>query len=394
MLEEPLGPVHILGDLIQPFVNPRGLAVVAFFVIVGLPVCLSMATSVRVSPATYCALKVSALHFLYRISYSQVLDVMLYTVFQQRRPCACSWAGGPYQQVGSTYGMPSGDSMAGALFAAWLWDCAATSARASRTQTVTTRFAALILGTSVMLERMSWGWHSLAQTSTGASMGVLLYFWSTRAPLYMCIVETIVLLPTSFFFLFRDPARAEWAVAGVSVNGGFTNNLLAWLIWGWAFQILSVVLIARHFSALGVLTRMRSSLHTTLALLSHCQAHYQLGDTAPENGHTRGPPASELLHPRDSDAQSCVPSESVSQRGEGRGHPPPHTHTHLSHDLSADSSYAFTSGHFCDDVHGDAMEYALLTDLPTTLLVSALCASLIALQAAETHFAFIASWGL
>ena len=31
-----------------------------------------------------------------------------------------------------------------------------------------------------------------------------------------------------------------------------------------------------------------------------------IGDTAPENGHTRGPPASELLHPRDSDAQSCV----------------------------------------------------------------------------------------
>ena len=209
------------------------------------------ATSVRVSPATYMALKVSALHLLYRISYSQALffffvsyffahlDVMLFAACKQWRACwffslfsflfspfhvmlytrysirrsnkrqACSfflfffptfpppysrcltWCctrcsnnggrvcvrgvadpiarsvssslsffftkereeiptflimclvfirGGPclfpcffsQKKVGSTYGMPSGDSMAGALFAGWLWDCSA-SAR-TRTQ--------------------------------------------------------------------------------------------------------------------------------------------------------------------------------------------------------------------------------------------------------------------
>ena len=100
-----------------------------------------------------------------------------------------------------------------------------------------TRLLALAIVLSVMVERISWGWHSLAQTCTGASMGVLLYFWSTRTPLYLALVETAVLLPTSFFFLFRDPARPEWAVAGVTLAGGNLNNLMAWLLWGWAFQV-------------------------------------------------------------------------------------------------------------------------------------------------------------
>ncbi len=100
-----------------------------------------------------------------------------------------------------------------------------------------TRLLALAIVLSVMVERISWGWHSLAQTCTGASMGVLLYLWSTRTPLYLALVETAVLLPTSFFFLFRDPARAEWAGAGVTLAGGNLNNLMAWLLWGWAFQV-------------------------------------------------------------------------------------------------------------------------------------------------------------
>ena len=140
--------------------------------------------------------------------------------------------------------------------------------------------------------------------------------------------------------------------------------------------------MVRHFCALGILTRMRSSLHTTLALLSHCQAHYQLGDTTPGNDPNSGP-GSALLHPRDTDALSSVPSESVSQRGGGAGggrHTHIHTHTEHHHDLSGDTSFAFTSGHFCDEVTGDAREYTLLVDLRCTLQVAALCASLVVLQ--------------
>ena len=125
-----MGAAHIAGDLIQPFVNPRGLAVAAALFIIGLPLCVRSSSSFSISPASYTTAKLSALHFLFRMSYSQVrgellscpsecrrvmriqirmphsqvLDVMLYTVFRQRRPCTCSWDGGAFAQVGSTYG--------------------------------------------------------------------------------------------------------------------------------------------------------------------------------------------------------------------------------------------------------------------------------------------------
>ena len=130
LMEEHLGAAHIAGDLIQPFVNPRGLAVAAALFIIGLPLCVRSSSSFSISPASYTTAKLSALHFLFRMSYSQVrgellscpsecrrvmriqirmphsqvLDVMLYTVFRQRRPCTCSWDGGAFAQVGSTYG--------------------------------------------------------------------------------------------------------------------------------------------------------------------------------------------------------------------------------------------------------------------------------------------------
>ena len=63
----------------------------------------------------------------------------------------------------------------------------------------------------VMTERMSWGWHSLGQTSAGASLGVLLYFWSTRVPLYLAVMETLITIPLSLALLLLDPARLEWA---------------------------------------------------------------------------------------------------------------------------------------------------------------------------------------
>lgn len=90
----------------------------AFIFILGFPLAASSSSglvSKVLSPSAYCCIKVSAIHFLYRASYSLVLDVMLYTVFRQRRPCQCSWNGGDPVQVGSHYGMPSGDSMVGGI---------------------------------------------------------------------------------------------------------------------------------------------------------------------------------------------------------------------------------------------------------------------------------------
>ena len=54
-------------------------------------------------------------------------------------------------------------------------------------------------------------------------------------------------------------------------SGTNTNNLLAWLIWGWAFQLFAVMLLIRHFSALGVLGRMTHSLKDALRACSLAQ---------------------------------------------------------------------------------------------------------------------------
>ena len=45
---------------------------------------------------------------------------------------------------------------------------------------------------------------------------------------------------------------------------GGNTNLLSWIVWGLAFQLLSAILILRHFCALGILGRMSKSLTATL----------------------------------------------------------------------------------------------------------------------------------
>ena len=53
-------------------------------------------------------------------------------------------------QLGSTYGMPSGDSMSAALFAAWIWDMAASSSSSSITATTSTSMRVVAVRCSVL----------------------------------------------------------------------------------------------------------------------------------------------------------------------------------------------------------------------------------------------------
>eukprot|EP00287_Rhodomonas_sp_CCMP768_P028281 CAMPEP_0202846866 /NCGR_PEP_ID=MMETSP1389-20130828/73959_1 /ASSEMBLY_ACC=CAM_ASM_000865 /TAXON_ID=302021 /ORGANISM="Rhodomonas sp., Strain CCMP768" /LENGTH=136 /DNA_ID=CAMNT_0049524493 /DNA_START=79 /DNA_END=485 /DNA_ORIENTATION=- len=135
------------------------MGAIGAFLVVALPLVCSSSRTVRLSPSAYCAVKLSAIHFLYRTSYALALDVALYAVFQQRRPCSCSFNGGDYKQVGSTYGMPSGDSMMGGLFGAWIWDAAPGG------------WAAKAVGGFIVFsaaaERVSWGMHSVGQACVG-----------------------------------------------------------------------------------------------------------------------------------------------------------------------------------------------------------------------------------
>lgn len=104
---------------------------------------------------------------------------------------------------------------------------------------------------------MTWGFHSAGQATTGATVGVFLYYTSTRLPQLHVLVETAVIIPAGFILLMIDPAREEWAVPGTKMPGGNFNNLLAWYVWGCAMQLMACVLLTRHYMALGILTRMR-----------------------------------------------------------------------------------------------------------------------------------------
>ncbi|EKX42266.1 hypothetical protein GUITHDRAFT_164206, partial [Guillardia theta CCMP2712] len=247
LYEYPPSLFTFIGDIIQPFVNPRGIAVTVTTLLLALPVVVRYSRSISISPASYFAVKISLLHFLYRCCYSLVLDVALYTVFRQSRPCTCSYNDEKARRIGSVYGMPSGDSMMGALVGAFIWDSSS-----SFEMTATGAFVTM----AVMCERMSWGFHSLGQTMAGSALGIALHYWSTRTPLYFTILESIFIVPGGFVLLMLDPARAEWSVPSV-LQPGFQDNLLAWYCWGVAFQLFSAVLICRHYCSLGILSRMR-----------------------------------------------------------------------------------------------------------------------------------------
>lgn len=118
---------------------------------------------------------------------------------------------------------------------------------------------------------MSWGLHSGGQAITGATIGVILYYTSTRLPQTHVIVETAVIVPAGFVLLMSDPAREEWAAPGVKSPGGNFNNILAWYVWGCAMQLMSCVLLTRHYMALGIFSRMQQSLRT--ALRPHAVKH-------------------------------------------------------------------------------------------------------------------------
>jgi len=212
-IQNQTGAAHVLGNVVQPWLNPRSVAVAGALLTLLLPA-IASSRAIVLPPASYTALKLSALHFVNRASYALVLDVALYTVFQQRRPCLCSTDTAPFVQVGSVYGMPSGDAMMAALLGAWVLDQAPPGWHRGAVWLL-----ALAIPAAGMCERLSWGFHSAAQVSVGASLGVVLYFWSTRVPQVVLLLEAVVVPPLAFVLLRADPLRSEWAIDAAAHPG-------------------------------------------------------------------------------------------------------------------------------------------------------------------------------
>ena len=136
---------------------------------------------------------------MHRICYTLVLDVALYTVFRQLRPCNCTSDGGnTFQHFGSRYGMPSGDAMSGAIFGIFLFDIAPYHGWLARA------FAIIIIPI-VCLERVVLGYHTVAQVTVGSCMGIALHYYSTRAPQFMIFFDGIIQIVIGAILLQVDP---------------------------------------------------------------------------------------------------------------------------------------------------------------------------------------------
>lgn len=162
------------------------------------------------------------LNFLHRICYTLVLDVALYALFRQSRPCKCTDNGGlTFSRVGSIYGMPSGDAMSGAIFGMLVYDFAPF-------HPVWGKVIGLCIIPVINMERVVLGYHTVAQVTVGSLLGVVLHIWNTRMPQWTIYLDAVVQLFLGLLLLNLDPALVH--------GPNDTNNLFSWFIWGVGFQ--------------------------------------------------------------------------------------------------------------------------------------------------------------
>lgn len=206
--------------------------------------------------------KMRLLNFLHRICYSLVLSVGLYAVFRQRRPCVCSEINltsnegiisssndYTFSRVGSIYGMPSGDAMAGGVFGATIIDwCIGSSMTFINGKAIMQRSAriffglavGIILAVAIAFERVILGRHTIAQTTVGITIAILLHIYQTRiAPQFMIFVDAILQLVLCIVAHALDP--------NLVYKSNDPDNLTAWWMWGFSFQIFVCLLVARFY---------------------------------------------------------------------------------------------------------------------------------------------------
>eukprot|EP01132_Coremiostelium_polycephalum_P000838 gene838-1045_t len=218
----------LMATFIMQFVNPRTVVYTTTSLLVVLPAMLLLGNQPSVYPTIknkYISLKISLIHMLHRASYPLVLGVGLYAVFRQRRPCLCNGV-----HIGSYYGMPSGDAMAGGILAAYLIDKAPFYPWIAR-------ISGVLLMICVCFERTILGFHTVGQVVTGTSIGFALHFYSTRVPQWVMFIDIV----------------CQWILSAIALQldknlvyaPNDSNNLWVWFIWGVSYQVLVIFLLLR-----------------------------------------------------------------------------------------------------------------------------------------------------
>lgn len=238
--EMPPGPLAAVGITVATFVSPLVIVVTALAALYLLPALLVVNTDsrprgLRASLATFERAYLGTLNFVHRGAYTLTLNVALYAVFRQHRPCRCGPRGGPYEQVGSIYGMPSGDAMSGGVFGMLLLSWVPFhDVRLSR-----------CLGVGIMLlkclERTALGFHSIGQVTTGTMLGVALCVYSERAPQWTIVLDSVVQL-----LLGLAAFSVDHEVMNVGADSGL--NIFSWWAWGVGVNLLVSILALRFYA--------------------------------------------------------------------------------------------------------------------------------------------------
>jgi len=164
---------------------------------------------------------------LHRTVYSMAGTVMLYTIFRQHRPCLCLG-----DQVGSIYGMPSGDASHAGVVGAFLLD-------SSPGHPIIGRIVGVAVMVLVAAERVLLGWHSIGQVVAGLAVGVFCHFYSTRAPQFMVFVDSVFMVIVGLIVVNVDP--------GLQYKKWDDMNIRSWFTQGLGFILFVCVVLGRHY---------------------------------------------------------------------------------------------------------------------------------------------------
>ena len=127
--------------------------------------------------------KLARLHNFFIPTISAITG--LYEIFKQPRPTLNNKT---KETIGSIYGMPSGDTMCGSIFAVLLFP--------------NYPLLAVLFQLAVMFSRVSIGYHSILQTVVGAVLGIIWAYANVVFPrqVFWFNIVTAILLPLQILF--------------------------------------------------------------------------------------------------------------------------------------------------------------------------------------------------
>lgn len=226
------------------------------------------------------------------------------------------------------------------------------------------RFLSYLIGAFFILtkclERMTLGFHSLGQVTTGATLGLVLCVYSERAPQAMILFDLVVQVLLGSVFISIDD--------DLHFSKNDPDNLFSWWIWGIVLCTFNSVLVVRHYHR-RQWVGFTSSLKASMDLISPAAAMRVLHDPTAYK-----PPVVEVggygsvgvgvPHSVDPDQDSLTLDRGVTPS------PQPNGYINLAHS-SADTGGGGREEH--EEESAKAQRYVLwLTDTPFTYTTVAL----------------------